>query len=151
LLLSVTKNIVLPNTKFITKLGHIRWKEGRKISGNLVKKLNIKTPTLSQKAENLSGGNQQKVVLAKGLVRKPKLIIFAEPTRGIDVGAKVEVYKLMNELANQGVGIIMISSELPEIVSMSDRVLVMHRGVQKAILEGENINQENIMAAAMGG
>jgi len=151
LLLSVTKNIILPNTKFITKLGHIRWKEGRKISGNLVKKLNIKTPTLSQKVENLSGGNQQKVVLAKGLVRKPKLIIFAEPTRGIDVGAKVEVYKLMNELANQGVGIIMISSELPEIVSMSDRVLVMHRGVQKAILEGENINQENIMAAAMGG
>lgn len=149
--LNVLQNIVLPNTQFVSKFFHINWKKGQKIAGDMINKLAIKTPSQKQRVSNLSGGNQQKVVIAKGLVRTPKLIMFVEPTRGIDVGAKVEVYRLINELANRGVGIIMISSELPEIVSLSDRVLVMHRGSQIDILEGSDINQKRIIAAAMGG
>jgi len=129
----------------------LNWKEGKRITNDMVNRLEVKTPSIKQRVSNLSGGNQQKVVLAKGLLRKPKLAIFVEPTRGIDVGAKVEVYKLMNELANQGVGIIMISSELPEIMGMSDRVLVMHRGEQREVFERSEMSQEKIIAAAMGG
>lgn len=149
--LNILQNIILPNTEFASKFIHINWKKGQKIAGEMINKLAIKTPSQKQRVANLSGGNQQKVVIAKGLVRTPKLVIFVEPTRGIDVGAKVEVYRLINELANRGVGIIIISSELPEVVSMSDRVLVMHRGVPTEILEGSDINQERIIAAAMGG
>ena len=149
--LSVLQNVVLPNTEFVSRFSHINWAKGKNITEEMVTQLRIKTPSVRQKVKNLSGGNQQKVVIAKGLVRTPKLVIFVEPTRGIDVGAKVEVYRLMNELANKGIGIIMISSELPEVTSMCDRVLVMHRGHQTGILEGNEINQEKIIAAAMGG
>ncbi|ACR79322.1 sugar ABC transporter ATP-binding protein [Kosmotoga olearia] len=151
LVLNILENVVLQNTKFISKLGHLNWKEGKRITNDMVNRLEVKTPSIKQRVSNLSGGNQQKVVLAKGLLRKPKLAIFVEPTRGIDVGAKVEVYKLMNELANQGVGIIMISSELPEVMGMSDRVLVMHRGKQREVFERSEMSQEKIIAAAMGG
>ncbi len=148
--LSITKNIVLPNTELVSKLGNISWRASRKLAEKMINRLAIKTPSLDERVNNLSGGNQQKVVLAKGLTKSPEIVVFVEPTRGIDVGAKVEVYRLMNELANQGKGIIMISSELPEITSMSDRVLVMHRGRQVAIFERKDINQQNIISAAMG-
>ncbi|AFK07715.1 ABC-type sugar transport system, ATPase component [Mesotoga prima MesG1.Ag.4.2] len=148
--LSITKNIVLPNTELVSKLGNISWRASRKLAEKMINRLAIKTPSSDERVNNLSGGNQQKVVLAKGLTKSPEIVVFVEPTRGIDVGAKVEVYRLMNELANQGKGIIMISSELPEVTSMSDRVLVMHRGRQVAIFERKDINQQNIISAAMG-
>ena len=115
-----------------------------------VQRLAIKTPHLRQKAMFLSGGNQQKVVLAKWLASQPKVLIMDEPTRGIDVGAKAEVHALMSSLAQSGIGIIMISSELPEIMAMSDRIVVMHEGRVASILERREATQELIMAYASG-
>ena len=111
----------------------------------------IKTPSVEQTVQNLSGGNQQKVVLAKWLFTQSKVLIFDEPTRGIDVGAKTEIYQLMNRLAENGVAIIMISSELPEILGMSDRILVMHDGAVAGELNREDATQEKIMSLATGG
>src|SRR5690606_21225162 len=98
----------------------------------------------------LSGGNQQKVVIAKWLMAKPKVLILDDPTRGVDVGAKYEIYKLMNELAGQGISIIMISSELEEVLGMSDRVLVMRTGQSAGVLDIKDATQEKIMALATG-
>jgi ABC-type sugar transport system ATPase subunit len=122
----------------------------RNTAQTYVDKLNIRTPHLRQKVLFLSGGNQQKVVLAKWLALQPKVLIMDEPTRGIDVGAKAEVHALMSQLAQAGMGIIMISSELPEILGMSDRVLVMHEGRAAAILDRAEATQEVIMAYASG-
>ena len=99
--------------------------------------------------QNLSGGNQQKVVIARWLATNPGILIMDEPTRGIDVGAKAEIYELMNQLAEQGMAIIMISSELPEIINMSDRVIVMRSGEISAVLEREDLSQEKIMGYAV--
>lgn len=113
--------------------------------------LNIKTPSIEQKVANLSGGNQQKVVLAKWLMTKPKLLILDEPTRGIDVGAKVEIYHIMNQLVEQGVAVVMISSELPEVLGMSDRILVMREGEIVKELAWQEATQERVMYYATGG
>lgn len=113
-----------------------------------VRQLNIRTPSVEQKVRNLSGGNQQKVVLAKWLFAQSKVLIFDEPTRGIDVGAKQEIYNLMNQLAAGGAGIIMVSSELPEVLGMSDRILVMEEGRVTAELVREQATQESIMRYA---
>jgi ABC-type sugar transport system, ATPase component len=113
-------------------------------------RLAIKTPSIKAKAKNLSGGNQQKVILAKWLSRSAKVLVFDEPTRGIDVGAKYEIYKLMNELSDQGIGIIMISSELPEILGMSDRVVVYRNGRIAATLDRADADSEIIMQYATG-
>ena len=110
----------------------------------------IRTPHLRQKAMFLSGGNQQKIVLAKWLASNPKVLILDEPTRGIDVGAKAEVHALMSQLAQAGMGIIMISSELPEVLGMSDRILVMHEGRVAGILDREGATQERIISLASG-
>ena len=115
-----------------------------------IAELAIKTPTSDQLAENLSGGNQQKIVIAKWLATKPKLLILDEPTRGVDVGARAEIYGFMNELAKQGVAILMISSDLPEVINMSDRVLVMHEGRVTANLAKNELSQELIMRYATG-
>jgi ribose transport system ATP-binding protein len=114
----------------------------------MVKKLDIKTPKLEQQVKFLSGGNQQKVVIGKWLTADTDILIFDEPTRGIDVGAKSEIYKLLNELAHQGKSIIMISSELPEILRMSHRVVVMCEGQVTGILNAGEATQENIMKFA---
>ena len=114
----------------------------------MVKALNIKTPSLEQKVKFLSGGNQQKVVVGKWLTADTDILIFDEPTRGIDVGAKSEIYKLLNDLAHQGKAIIMISSELPEILRMSHRVVVMCEGRVTGILNANEAIQENIMKFA---
>ncbi len=148
--LDIVKNIATANSNLVAKLVNISWRKAKSLSNEAIKKFSIKASSIKQLTKNLSGGNQQKVVLAKYLFREPRLVILVEPTRGIDVGAKVEVYHLINDLANRGTGVIFISSELPEIVSLCDRVLVMHRGRQITILEGNEITQENILRAATG-
>jgi ABC-type sugar transport system ATPase subunit len=120
-------------------------------SEKLIKRLSIKTPSANQRLSNLSGGNQQKVVLAKWLFNDSDILILDEPTRGIDVGAKYEIYLLMNELAKQGKAIIMISSELPEIFALSDRIIVMYEGKLRACLDNhEGLKPEDVMRFALG-
>jgi len=150
LLLPVLENIVLPTLNGHARAGWVDRHQTRETAGDYVEKLNIRTPSLRQRAKFLSGGNQQKVVLAKWLASHPKVLILDEPTRGIDVGAKAEVHGLMSRLAQAGIGIIMISSELQEILGMSDRVLVMSEGRVAAILNREEATQEVIMAHASG-
>ncbi|MGB9586878.1 MAG: ATP-binding cassette domain-containing protein, partial [Armatimonadota bacterium] len=145
------ENISLANLDSLTSLGFIRRREERSVATRFIEDLMIKTPSAEQQVQNLSGGNQQKVVLAKWLFTKSKVLIFDEPTRGIDVGSKVEIYHLMNRLAANGVAIIMISSELPEILGMSDRILVMHEGRIAGELSREEATQEKIMWLATGG
>jgi ribose transport system ATP-binding protein len=113
--------------------------------------LNIRTPHVEQQAGLLSGGNQQKIVIAKWLARSCRLFILDEPTRGIDVGAKAEIYALMRELADQGIGVLMISSDLEEILGVSDRVLVMHQGDLAGGLARDEMTEEAIMRLATGG
>jgi ribose transport system ATP-binding protein len=148
--LPVLENIVLPSLNDYSHGGWMDRRGLRDTAQSYVDTLNIRTPHLRQKAMFLSGGNQQKVVLAKWLAVHPKVLIMDEPTRGIDVGAKAEVHALMSELAREGIGIIMISSELPEILGMSDRILVMHEGKIAAILDQDEATQEKIMAYASG-
>jgi ribose transport system ATP-binding protein len=148
--LPVLENIVLPTLNEHSRAGWMDQRGLRNTAQSYVDKLDIRTPHLRQKAMFLSGGNQQKVVLAKWLALQPKVLIMDEPTRGIDVGAKAEVHALMSQLAQAGMGIIMISSELPEILGMSDRVLVMHEGHAAAILDQAEATQEVIMAYASG-
>ena len=123
----------------------------RQVTEEYIQKLNIRTPSLEQLLRNLSGGNQQKVVIAKWLIRNCDILIFDEPTRGIDVGAKSEIYTLMNELTREGKSIIMISSELPEILRMSDRIVVMCEGRLTGELPIEEASQEAIMEYATMG
>jgi len=123
----------------------------RQVSDRYVRDMRVRTPSLDQKVQFLSGGNQQKTVIAKWLCTQSRILIFDEPTRGIDVGAKVEVYQLMTELIKQGAGIIMISSEMPEILGMSDRILVMCEGTLAGELQREEATEESILRFAMGG
>jgi ABC-type sugar transport system ATPase subunit len=148
--LPILENIVLPSLDEHTSAGWVDQRSIHNTAQTYVDKLNIRTPHLQQKAMFLSGGNQQKVVLAKWLALQPKILILDEPTRGIDVGAKAEIHALMNQLAQAGMGIIMISSELPEILGMSDRILVMHEGQAMAILDRAEATQEKIMTYASG-
>lgn len=147
---SILKNISLPNLDRFASLFSINKHLEVQECENIARDMSIKTPTLHALVSSLSGGNQQKVVIAKWLLSKPKILILDEPTRGIDVGAKYEIYKLMNELTSQGISILMVSSELPEILGMSDRILVMHEGKLGGILERDEATQENIMAMATG-
>ena len=114
-------------------------------------RLKVKTPTQDQIARYLSGGNQQKVVLGKWLSMKPNILLLDEPTRGIDVGAKQEIYQLMEELADQGMSILFVSSELEEIIGMSDRVIVMHEGRLAGELDRSELSEQSIMNLATGG
>lgn len=149
--LSVGKNISLP---ILGKISHLRFwlnrNKEKKITRTLVDELRIRTPSLSTEASSLSGGNQQKVVLAKWLSVAPKLMIFDEPTRGLDIGAKAEIHHLIRKLATNGTGVILISSELPELVSLSDRILVMRKGQIVGQLSSEEYTQERILSLAAG-
>ena len=128
LMRSVLENASMAIIKQITRLHFVNSKKERTIATNFITKLNVRTPSLEQEVGKLSGGNQQKVVLARWLAAKPKILILDEPTRGIDVGAKAEIYHLIDELANEGLGIMFISSELPEILGLSDRIYIMQNG-----------------------
>ncbi|WP_432203920.1 sugar ABC transporter ATP-binding protein [Thermoanaerobacter uzonensis] len=147
--LSVKENITLPSLDNYVEKGFINFKKEKEVVETYINKLNIKTPSLKTIVKNLSGGNQQKVVIAKWLAKECDVLIFDEPTRGIDVGAKSEIYKLINELAKEGKSIIMISSELPEILRMSDRIVVMCEGEITKILAIEEADQEIILKYAM--
>lgn len=149
LIQDVKQNITLANLKEITQAGIINENEEIVISNKYKEELNIKTPSIEQKVRNLSGGNQQKVSLGKWLFVKPGVMILDEPTRGIDVGAKYEIYTLMNTLVERGLSIIMISSELPEILGMSDRIYVMSAGRINGELPVEEATQEKIMEKAI--
>ncbi|MBK9715287.1 MAG: sugar ABC transporter ATP-binding protein [Kouleothrix sp.] len=149
--LSVRENIALASLKQLVSRFLLRLKDEGIQADQYVQNLRIRTPGTYQQVQFLSGGNQQKVVLAKWLASRSKILIFDEPTRGIDVGAKVEVYNLMNNLVEQGVAVIMVSSEMPELLGMSDRILVMHKGRFTAELMREEATQEKVLTAAMGG
>jgi ribose transport system ATP-binding protein len=146
----IRENITLPALRRYASVGLIDRNREQNIAAEMCTKLKIKAPSIETKAGNLSGGNQQKMVLAKWLSLNPKMLIFDEPTRGIDVGAKAEIYQLMRDLAESGVAIIMISSEMEEILGESDRVAVMHEGSLTGILEREECSEESIMRLAVG-
>lgn len=148
---SIKDNIVLPSLFSFTKNGMIKDKQEEEFVELLIKRLTIKTESAMTSAKNLSGGNQQKVVIAKWIGIGPKVLILDEPTRGVDVGAKREIYQLMNELTDRGVAIIMVSSELPEVLGMSDRVIVIHEGRVSGEVIGKEATQEKIMTLATGG
>lgn len=145
----ICNNISLTNMDIVAPKGFLDHRKEREISKKMVDKLKIKTPSVFQEAGNLSGGNQQKVVLAKWLSRELDVLILDEPTRGVDIGAKEEIHKLISKLAGEGLGIILISSEMTEVLGMSDRVLVMHEGQQKVILDASQATQEKVMSYAV--
>lgn len=146
--MSVRENFSLTHLNQFTKFDFVNRKQETSKTQEFIRKLGIKTPSAEQKVVNLSGGNQQKVVIAKWVARNPKILIVDEPTRGIDIGAKAEVHSLMTQLAKQGIGIIMISSELPEVLSMCDRILVVKEGKITGEFSRNQANQEAIIQAA---
>src|SRR5919112_4204023 len=149
--LSVAENLALASLGRYTTAGLVDRKEQRSLAQKMIEELNIRTPSLEQEIRYLSGGNQQKVVIGKWLLADSKVLIMDEPTRGIDVGARVEIYELMNELTQEEAGILMISSDLPEVLGMSDRILVMRGGRITGELSTVEATQERIMALATQG
>jgi ribose transport system ATP-binding protein len=147
---NVRENISLPNLDSYSTAKIINSARETTAALNAVKSINIKTPSPEMRAANLSGGNQQKVVLARWLTFSPKVIIFDEPTRGIDVGAKAEIYALIRKLASDGVSVIVISSEMEEVLGISDRIAVMHEGRITGILDRPQFSEEAVMHLATG-
>lgn len=147
----VDANLVMARLQAVSNsLGVIDRKQQRDASQHYVDLLNIKTPSLNQPVRLLSGGNQQKIIIGKWLFREPRVMFFDEPTRGIDVGAKFAIYQIMDELAARGIAVVLISSELPEVLGMSDRIAVFHGGRIAATLTTRDTNQEEIMHYASG-
>ena len=147
--LSVMENMVIANqSKYLNKMGILDDKMRKEDSIKSMKQLNVKAPSFKELIQNLSGGNQQKVLLARWLLTAPEILILDEPTRGIDVGAKFEIYTIITELANQGKSIIMISSEMSELLGMSDRIMVMCEGHLSGIIDGKTATEEDVMVLA---
>ncbi|MEG0913155.1 MAG: sugar ABC transporter ATP-binding protein [Oscillospiraceae bacterium] len=144
-------NMTIAVLKDFIKGINVNHKKELQIMETYKEKLSIKTPSFTQKASNLSGGNQQKVVVSKWLAANPSVLILDEPTRGIDVGAKSEMYSIMNELTKQGVSIIMVSSEMPEVMGMSDRICVMYNGAITAVIDKKDFTQKKILSYEIGG
>lgn len=149
--MSVKDNFSMTNLGAVSNLGFLSGASEKRLSESMIKQLFIKTSGGEQAVGSLSGGNQQKVVIGKWLATKPQVLILDEPTRGVDIGAKKEIYDLMNKLASEGVAILMISSELPEVLGMSDRILVMHEGKLTGQFNRNDATQEKIMTCATGG
>jgi ribose transport system ATP-binding protein len=149
LAMSVAENTSLPCLQPLTRFGLLRPAREQKLVAQYVDRLAVKTPSLKQKVRNLSGGNQQKVVLAKWLATKPKVLLLDEPTRGIDINAKRELYALINEQAEGGLGIVLVSSELPEVLAVADRCLVMADGQLAGEFGRGEASEEDIMNAAL--
>jgi rhamnose transport system ATP-binding protein len=149
--MSMAANISLPTLRrYLSRFGLVKRNAEVATAEEYRRRLSIRAPTVHAEVGNLSGGNQQKVMLSKWLNTRPHLLILDEPTRGIDVGAKAEVHAIINDLAAQGLGIILISSDLPEVLAMSDRILIMREGRQMGIFERREATQETILTAAMG-
>ncbi|MBS0968217.1 MULTISPECIES: sugar ABC transporter ATP-binding protein [Yersiniaceae] len=148
--LAAHENIVMATLGRDARYGLLNRSKGRDIAGNAIRALNIRVPHAQVRAGGLSGGNQQKLLISRWVAIGPRILLLDEPTRGVDVGAKSEIYRMMNQMAQQGVAILMISSELPEIVGMSDRVYVMREGALAGELAAHEISQENIMTLATG-
>src|SRR5262245_36243761 len=148
--MSTAANATLATLRAHARLGLLDGRRERATASEFVRKLGIKTPSLEAPVGNLSGGNQQKVALARWLAAAPRLLILDEPTQGVDVGAKGEIHRLMSELAGSGLAILMISSELPEILGMSDRIAVMHGGKVVAVMDRTDATQEAILERALG-
>jgi ribose transport system ATP-binding protein len=148
--LSVKRNLALPSVPRLSRLGLVDGRAETDLAQRQVEDLAIKTPGVDRRVALLSGGNQQKVVLGKWLATDIDVLVMDEPTRGIDVAAKVEIYELMNRLTAQGKAILMITSELPELLGMSDRILVMHRGRGVRELSAAEATQEKVLSAALG-
>jgi ABC-type sugar transport system ATPase subunit len=148
--LSVMANVSMPTLGNLARFGVLNSLRERRLAEDQVKRLAIRTPSIAQKAMFLSGGNQQRVVIAKWLATKPKVLIVDEPTRGVDVGAKSEIHLLLRALADEGMAILMISSDLPEVLAVSDRILVMNNGRISGELSGDAATQETVMGYAMG-
>jgi len=148
--MSIQHNVTLAILREVSAAGWVRDRREKAVTGEYQSRLRIRMAGPRQLVRELSGGNQQKIVLAKWLATRPKVLILDEPTRGIDVGAKAEVHRLMGELAGQGLAILMISSELPEVLAMSDRILVMRAGRIAGRFTRDEATQEKIMAAAAG-
>lgn len=145
------ENISLCNLRRISKSSVISREAEKNMVTEAIKDLHIKCFGSYHECNNLSGGNQQKVVLAKWILTNPKILILDEPTRGVDIGAKKEIYSIINKLAAQGVAIIMVSSELPEVLGMSDNIMVVREGEVRGIISYEEANQERVMTLATGG
>jgi len=143
-------NIPIMSMKKISRMGFIDFKKADELTGTYVRTLDVKTPSVKQQVKNLSGGNQQKVVVAKVLAAQNDVLIFDEPTRGIDVGAKREIYLLMNRLVEEGKSILMISSEMEELLGMSDRIVVLHEGVVAGELQKNEFSQDRVLELASG-
>jgi ribose transport system ATP-binding protein len=148
--MAVADNISLASISRDQRAGFLNFAAERRITEEMTERMRIKTPSSRQIVRFLSGGNQQKVVLGKWLAMKPRILFLDEPTRGIDIGAKREIYALMEDLANQGVAILFVSSELEEVIGMSDRALVMHEGRLAGALKREELGEESIMRLATG-
>lgn len=149
--LPIFQNIGLPQLSTINSSGILSTKAEYEVADRYATRLRVKAPNWHEKVENLSGGNQQKVVIAKWLATKPEVIILDEPTKGIDIGSKAAVHEFMSELVQEGLAVIMVSSELPEVMGMSDRIVVMHEGLSVAELNRADFSAEAIVSAATGG
>jgi rhamnose transport system ATP-binding protein len=147
---TIAANMTLPIVQQVSRLGNVDRRRERSIATEYSQQLQVRSTGIQQLVKALSGGNQQKVVLAKWLITNPSILILDEPTRGIDIGAKAEVHRIISELASRGLAIILISSELPEVLAMSDRVLVIHEGRLTGTFERSEANQEKVMFAATG-
>jgi rhamnose transport system ATP-binding protein len=149
--LSIAANVTLPALqRYLGPLGILRQREEKATARRFKERLRIRAPSVDAPAEALSGGNQQKVVISKWLNTRPRVLVLDEPTRGIDVGAKADVHRMVDELVKEGMAIILISSDLPEVLAMSDRILVMREGRQMGIVAAAEATQEGILSAAMG-
>ena len=146
--MTIRENLTLPNLDAISSHGILNLKKERKFAAKYYDDMGVKATDMEAWLVKLSGGNQQKVVLGKWVARAPKILILDEPTRGVDVGAKYEIYKIMVDLARRGIAIIMISSELPELLSMSDRVVIISGGQIQGEMPASECSQESIMALA---
>jgi ABC-type sugar transport system ATPase subunit len=149
--MAVRETLVISALPEISRGSFVNFRKADQIARQFIEKLQIRTPSMRQLVRNLSGGNQQKVIIARWLTLKPRILILDEPTRGIDVATKAEIHALMNDLAKEGVAVMVISSDLPEVLGVSDRILVMRSGKVTAEFSRQEATQDNIMHAATTG
>ena len=148
---SISENIEIANLNKVSDKGVVKKDKRKSLVSKAIEELRIKCFSEQQECNNLSGGNQQKVVLVRWIYTDPKILILDEPTRGVDIGAKKEIYNVINDMASRGVAVIMVSSELPEVLGMSDRIMVVREGKVMGILDGKDADQTKIMTLATGG